>query len=228
MTWNTDEGSRTVTGFEAQMIRALASQLMETIRACVDLDEPLNFGVPLFEAMTWQQQVVMVEKILKLLVDPIAHAEGSSALMDSTVAAFYAELYRSMEIETDTERLDVELGWSFDELPTRDWRQWVALVLDEVDYEGELPRIESTDMDDWDVPIQCLKGRVLADEDYLMESLALDLPPEKRFMLRDVMGIKNDYFIDVPPDVTTLQAQQAWARIVRRCEGRVVEPEFFP
>lgn len=206
------------------MTRRLASQLTETIREYLDICEPLIFGVPLFEAMTWQQQTVMVEKVLKLLVDPEANAEGSSALMDSTVAAFYAQLYQCIEIETDTERLDEEYG----ELPIRDWRQLIIQVLDEIDYEGERPQIESTDINDWDVPIQCLKDRVLADEDYLMESLALDLPPEQSLNLKNSMGIKNDYFVDIPPDASTEQGQQAWAEIARYCDGRIVDPKRYP
>jgi hypothetical protein len=104
----------------------------------------------------------------------------------------------------------------------------ILQVLDEIDYEVERPRIDSTDINDWDVAIQCLKDRVLPDEDYLMESLALDLPPEKSLKLRSSMGITNDYFVDVPPDVTTEQAQQAWAEIVRYCDGRTVDPECYP
>jgi hypothetical protein len=104
----------------------------------------------------------------------------------------------------------------------------ILQVLDEIDYELERPRIDSIDINDWDVAIQCLKDRVLPDEDYLMESLALDLPPEKSLKLKSSMGITNDYFVDVPPDVTSEQAQQAWAEIVRHCDGRTVDPECYP
>ena len=218
MTWNVEGDSRTVTGLEAHMIRQSSSQLTETIRAYLEIGEPLNSGVPLFEAMSWQQQMVMVERVLKLLVDPTVHAEGSSALLDSTVAALYVELYRNIEIESDTERLAEERGWDFGEPPVRDWRRLVLQVLDEIDYEGERPRIDNTDRDDWVLPIQILKDRVLADEDYLMESLALDLPPETSFTLKDAMGIKKDYFIDIPPDVTTEQAEQARVEIIRYCD----------
>ena len=56
----------------------------------------------------------------------------------------------------------------------------------------------------------------------------MDLPPEESLKLKTSMGITSDYFVDIPPDVTTAQAQQAWVEIVRYCDGRSVEPEFYP
>jgi hypothetical protein len=232
LTWNTDDGSPVVVGHEAEMIRRLAVQLTETIREYLGIGQPLNFGVPLFEAMTWQQQTVMVDQVLKRLVDPTTQPQGSpttqpqgsSALMDSSVAALYAQLYQSVEIETETERLDEAKA----EPPSRRWRQLIVQVLEEIDDQAEWAQIDSTDMDDWDVAIQCLKDLVLPDEDYLMESLALDLPPEQSQTIKRSMGISDDYFVDVPPDVTTGQAQHVWAELVRYCDGRTVDPGCYP
>ena len=214
MTWNTARGPRTLSGAEANLIGQSAWQLTDSIREVVSIDSGLCFGIVLFDAMTWQQQVVMLDKVLAPLLDPDIAAPKSTALMDATIAAVYAQMERFVQCEID---LDRNSDWDEDDYGDQRQRIYNALV--ESRYEGKKPGVDCGDMEAWELVILCLKDRVLADEDYQMDSMALDLPPEQSTVLKQAMGISGDYFIDVPPDATTEDAQNAWANIVQRVSG---------
>jgi hypothetical protein len=68
---------------------------------------------------------------------------------------------------------------------------------------------------------------VLADEDWQMDGLTLDLPPDKSHEIKQLMGIRDGYFIDVPPDVSDQQARVAWAGIVELVSGQRLGEAVF-
>ena len=223
LTWNTALGPRTLSGAEANLIGHMAWQLTDSVREGLSIDSPLRFGIVLFDAMSWQQQVVMLDKVLAPLLDPNIAPSKSTALMDATIAAIYAQMELSVQCEIDLDRTS-----DWDEHDFRDQRQRIYNALVESGYEGKKPDVDCAEMDAWELVILCLKDRVLADEDYQMDSLALDLPPEQSTELKQTMGISGDYFIDVPPDATTEDARDAWANIVQRVSGQRPNAMYFP
>jgi hypothetical protein len=223
MTWNTARGPRTLSGAEARLVGQAAWVLTDTIRECVSIDMPLRFGIVLFDAMTWQQQTVMLDKVLAPLIDPSIDAPQSTALMDATIAAIYAQMERSVQNEIDLDRTS-----DWDEDDYSDQRQDIYNALVECCSEGDKPDVECAEIDAWEHVIQRLKDCVLADEDYQMDALALDLPPEKSLALKQAMGISGDYFIDVPPDATLDDARNAWGNILERVSGERPDVTCFP
>jgi hypothetical protein len=223
MTWNTTHGPRTLSSAEARLVGQASWALTDSIRECLSIDVPLRFGIVLFDAMTWQQQVMMLDKVLASLIDPSIDPPKSTALMDATIAAIYAQIERSVQSEID---LDRTADWGEEDY--RDQRQEIYDVLVETCYEGDKPDVECAEMDAWELVIECLKDRVLADEDYQMDGLALDLPPEKSLAMKQAMGISGDYFIDVPPDATIDDARQAWGNILQRVSGTRPDVSVFP
>lgn len=143
--------------------------------------------------------------------------------MDATIAAMYAQLERSVQCEIDMDRTK-----DWDEVDYQDHRQSICNTLVQCSYEGRMPDVDCPEMDAWELVILCLKDRVLADEDYQMDGLALDLPPEKSRMLKQTMGITGDYFIDVPPDATIDDARHAWGNIVQRVTEERPNVMYFP
>ena len=139
------------------------------------------------------------------------------------VAAIYAQMERSVQNEID---LDRTADW--DEGFFRDQRQGIYDALVESGSEGDKPDVACAEIDAWVFVIQRLKDRVLADEDYQMDALALDLPPEQSLALKQAMGISRDYFIDVPPDATIDDGRNAWGNILERVSGQRPNVMVFP
>ena len=223
MTWNTAIGPRTLSGAEAYLVGQTAWQLTDSIREGLSIDSPLQFDIVLFDALTWQQQIVMLDRVLAPLLDADIDPPVPTALMDATIAAIYAQLVVFIETEIDMERTSdaAEEG-------DTDGRQEIVNALVECAYEGDCPDAECAVIDTWELLIEALRDRVLADEDYQMDGLTLDLPPEKSREFKRTLGISGDYFIDVPPDATTEDARNAWGNIIERITGERPNVSCFP
>ncbi len=223
MTWNTAIGPRTLSGAEAYLVGQTVWQLTDSIREGLSIDSPLQFDIVLFDSLTWQQQIVMLDKVLGPLLDADIDPPVPTALMDATIAAIYAQMVEFIEMEIDMERTSD----SAEEGDT-DGRQEIVNALAECAYQGDCPDPECAVIETWELVIEALRDRVLADEDYQMDGLTLDLPPEKSRELKRTLGISGDYFIDVPPDATTEDARNAWGNIIQRVTGERPNVSCFP
>ena len=230
--WNTTMGERTLLGAERRMVMSAGWGLADTISAEAPQGN-VQFGIVLFDRLTWQQQFLMVEKVLTALLEPTIPTPPSTALMDATVAAIYAQLYTSVEIELDDARMDRDE--SLDEENHFEVRQEILEALREpVDSdepmeespEGGWPTLLCDEIEEWELAIESLRSRILADEDWQMETLAIDLAPDTSKSLKKEMGIQRDYFIDIPPDGSDEEAEAARWRIVELGRRILNEPEF--
>ncbi len=230
--WNTAMGERTLVGAERRLVVSAGWGLADFISVAAPENKAL-FGIVLFDQLTWQQQMLMLERVLTALVEASIPAPPTTALLDATVAAIYAHLYTSIEIELDDARMDIDspLG----EEDHFDVRNEILEALREpVDSdepieespEGGWPTILCDEIDEWELAIESLRGRILADEDWQMEAITMDLPPQTSRTLKRELGIQRDYFIDIPPDVTDEEAEAARWRIVDLGRKILDEPEF--
>ena len=225
-------GERTLLGAERRMVMSAGWGLADTIHAEAPQGN-VQFGIVLFDRLTWQQQFLMVEKVLTALLEPTIPTPPSTALMDATVAAIYAQLYTSVEIELDDARMDRDE--SLDEENHFEVRQEILEALREpVDSdepmeespEGGWPTLLCDEIEEWELAIESLRSRILADEDWQMETLAIDLAPDTSKSLKKEMGIQRDYFIDIPPDGSDEEAEAARWRIVELGRRILNAPEF--
>ena len=225
-------GERTLLNAERRMVISAGWGLADTISAEAPQGN-VQFGIVLFDRLTWQQQFLMVEKVLTALLEPTIPSPPSTALMDATVAAIYAQLYTSVEIELDDARMDRDE--SLDEENHFEVRQEILEALREpVDSdepmeespEGGWPTLLCDEIEEWELAIESLRSRILADEDWQMETLAIDLAPDTSKSLKKEMGIQRDYFIDIPPDGSDEEAEAARWRIVELGRRILNEPEF--
>ena len=213
--WHTADGTRTLTGAEARLIRDTAWDLVDAIRAEKSLGSTLQFGIVLFDQLTWQQQVVMIAKVLRPLLIPSIGPPTPTALLDATVAAIYAQMHTNLQCE-----IDVEQTSSQNEEGDTERRQQILEVIREHGAEGNWPDAECVVMDTWELAIAEIQSWMLADEDWQLDDRALDLPPDKSREFKQTLGIRDDYFTDVPPDPNDQQARAAWADIVEIASGQ--------
>ncbi len=218
--WNTAIGKRILVGAERRLIMNAAWGLTDSISTEATFNDNVQFGIVLFDRLTWQQQMLMLEKVLTPLLEPSIPAPQSTALFDATVAAIYAQLRTELIIELDMAELD-----KYDSFVGRnfDVRQEILDALFEpVDTDEPAeeppdegwPSVDCDDIDEWDLAIECLRGRMLADEDWQMDAITMDLPPVKSSRLKKALGIQTAYFIDIPPDGSDEEAEAARLRIV--------------
>lgn len=104
--WNTAIGKRIFVGAERRLIMNAAWGLADSISTEATFNDNVQFGIVLFDRLTWQQQMLMLEKVLTPLLEPSIPAPQSTALFDATVAAIYAQLRTELIIELDMAELD--------------------------------------------------------------------------------------------------------------------------
>jgi len=233
--WNTTFGERTLVWAERHLVAAESWALSHVISEAAS-DGGASFGILLFDRLTWQQQMFMLEHVLAALVEPTTPAPSNTALLEAIVAAIYAQMVNSVQLEIDfaiPAEDDPDNSYRFDSgFYVR------RLVLDALKepintdepmgdpFEDFSLSVECDEIEDWELAIDCLRGRILADEDWQMEAIAMDLAPPTSQHLKQLMGIQGDYFIDIPPDVTDDEAEAARLRISAIGQRVLDEPPF--
>lgn len=213
--WHTAEGTRTVAGAEARLICETVGELVDAIRAEKIYDSNVELDIVLFDQLTWQQQMVMLSQVLKPLLDSSVPPPPLTALREATVAAIYAQMRVGVEFEIDMEQTS-----KYGEEGDTDRRREIIQAIKEHGSEGSWPDPECTVMETWELAICEVQGWMLPDEDWQMDGLTLDLPPDKSREFKQTLGIRDDYFTDVPPDATNQQARTAWADILELTRGQ--------
>ncbi len=215
MTYQTALGDRTLRGCEAELIGSGAWQLVDDILTLKSASDGVQLGIVLFDQLAWQQQLVLIDRVLTYLLDPSISSPPRTALLDATIAAIYAQLRCRVECEVDLERMSDEA----EEGDTAQ-REDVVRALIEHDPDWNWPDPECGVIDTWHLAIESLQERVLPDQDWQMDGLTMDLPPDESRALKETLGITGDYFIDVPPEATDDQARRSWANMIERLTGQ--------
>lgn len=130
-------------------------------------------------------------------------------MTESAAGAIFACVRQHVEIEIDTQRLDEELPDEFTEESS--WREHILAAHAETLSADEreemhaagfmLPAADATDISEWDILIESLADRILWDRDYEMGALLLDAEPAKAAMMKTHLGIEDDYYTELSPDV---------------------------
>ncbi len=232
--WNTPYGDRVLGTAEAKLVGGSTWSMTDWIRHFIptrgNYDDRIDTGIPLFDQMTPAQQIVMLDRTVALLLDPNLAPPESSALLDSTVAAIYLQIGWDIQTEIDLEKdsIDNEVDDIGDSVR--------VLVIDALNecpsWEDEpypdCPEPDCDDMEEWEMAVESLRNRILADEDWAMGDLMLDIAPEENSEIKKSMGIQRNYYIDIPPIATDEDAHEAWKNIIQRITGkRPTIPLYF-
>ncbi|KAA5547232.1 hypothetical protein FYK55_02190 [Roseiconus nitratireducens] len=210
MTWHTPTGDRCLVGEEAELIRDSLATMVQELASCRETDEPpWEYGVTLFDELTWQQQLAVLDLLAKNLLCPTEDTLELSGVNEAAVAAVYQNVAQQIELEIELHPVAPS------EFRCR-WRQ-AALDAYYENEDDEIVRQEaliqdideasafdmdagSCDVDRWRWLIDLLADRVLWDRDFEMVNEVIDAPPEHAAALRAALGIEAGYYTAIAPD----------------------------
>jgi len=175
-------------------------------------DNDFDIDISVFDDLQHNQKIAVLLGVSKALLRDNVPPPPLTAINEAAVAGVYRNMFDRLAEEIDPIAARI-LGVPFDEVDEANVGEdpsWRTLVLDACraanDME-DLPRVENTDEEEWALLIDCLRGRILWDEDWEMVE-QLDAVPEVRQTTNEEMGIDEDYFVSVPPDPTDEEASQ--------------------
>ena len=102
--WNTANGIRTLKGHEAALIRASIWHLWDMLEdEAGNLANHWEFGIPLFDKMSWQQQLVMLAGAGKALLVEDTPPPELTAINEAVVGALYENISQCVRFEIDSD-----------------------------------------------------------------------------------------------------------------------------
>ncbi len=186
--YHTPAGYRILRGAERKLFVSSLGMLVDLL---ADSDGEASFGVSTFDELQLGQKVFIIYRSARGLLRPDEPVPKLTSSVEAAVATVF-EHVRTMVVQEIDEPAFAS--------PTPYWRSLVLDAAREQDDPAiELPQAESSDKDTWWLLLECLMGAVLWDNDYEAQE-RLDLPPEQSNQLKEVLGVEDDYYTDVPTD----------------------------
>ncbi len=224
MTWHTSEGDRVLAGAEAELVRdalgVMVDKVSDNVRYDVQ-DLQWDFGVPGFDGLTPTQQVTLVNIVATNLLTQTPEMPELTATNEAAVYAVFRMLATEIEIEIDTEE-DREVDADGTNWKTY-WRSRTLAAFrecfgDELDDEFSnddsesewMPPQDATsaNLAQWDWIVESLADRILWDRDFEMAGEFLDTEPATAGLMRQMLGIEDDYYSEAAADVGNDHAEQ--------------------
>jgi hypothetical protein len=208
--WMTGDGARVLQGAHAVLIRNALAFVTDIVKQKADgTATHWQFNVPPFDQLSWEQQMVLLSRVGSALLSIESEAPSQSSLIDATAAVLYAAVRQAVEIEIDDEEL---FGggddWGRSKTRAPSWRKMVLATCREEEID-DLPSADSPELADWEILVECLAAEILWDFDWQVAELFLDADPGRAHDVKKMMGIEDDYFIDVAPDPNASQVASA-------------------
>jgi hypothetical protein len=220
--WHTSEGDRFLEAAEARLFKAGVTGLVERVKEDVRVENG-GYTITLFDELTWSQRLAVLESVATYLLTKSEQMPELTAVNEAAIGTVFDHV--SFEIDMEIEDITSRTVWRQlvldachecfgDELSERDDSGGDDAAEDEADYLPETANCDRTDL--WHHLVQSLADRILWDRDYELMGDFLDEPPEKAAMLRQIMGIGDDYFAAAADD---LHSDQEAGETLRRLEG---------
>jgi hypothetical protein len=227
--WHSPEGDRIVRGAEAMLVREVAATIVDELITAADWEDgmPLQYGIPPWDQLTISQQVALLDDLLHHLLDGSSDPPPLTAIHEGAIGAIFDQALSLIEIEIDIERdlrdqppmLDEELtSEPNDRFPFVTMRQLVLRAYYEA-FEHRYPKghplpeswltaiglptpfADGSSVRQWHAIIDDLADRLLWDRDYLMSDSMLDAAPALAEPIRRRLGIEENYFRAIAPDI---------------------------
>ncbi|QDV41543.1 hypothetical protein Enr13x_13860 [Stieleria neptunia] len=215
MTWHTPSGDRFLVGEEAELVRDSLATMVQELASCRETEEqPWEYGVTLFDELTWQQQLAVLDLLATNLLQETDQTLELSGINEAAVAAVYQNIVQQIELE-------IELHPVSPEAYRCRWRQAAldafleneddeVLLQEEVSQDADRESVfdldvESLEVDRWSGLVEMLADRVLWDRDFEMVNVMIDAPPERAAAMRAALGIHSGYYTAIAPDPTDRQ-----------------------
>lgn len=219
--WATSQGDRTLTGPEASLVLGAVGYLRDMITVGVEIDEPHQTDVAIFNALQPTQQLASLHEVAFALLDEQIPMPELNATREATVYALFRELLSLVEIEIDRSRSDG--------VPYYEFRSAIIAACEECSKGSKnwsdssesldgFPEEESfvdppltadaVEMDRWFYVLESLADQILWDRDFELEAIFADGDPDQAEEVKQVMGIGNSYFSVPAPDAFSEEYQR--------------------
>jgi hypothetical protein len=184
--YRTPEGERILLGAERRLFE-------ESLGMMVDLlsEGDTDFGVQPFDELQRGQKLFALYRAGRGLLAPDEPAPELTAFLEATVAAVYR--FIQGQVVQEIEEPD---------FATAD-PSWRSMVLDAIRQRGDvedIPDESDPDISQWEFLMECLQNGVLWDNDLEMQE-GMDIDPDTSRSLKRILGIPDNYYIEVPSDV---------------------------
>lgn len=196
MTWHTPSGDRYLVGEEAEIVRDSLAAMLQELASCRETEEsPWEYGIALFDDLTWQQQLAVLNRLAVSLLQETDQTLELSGINEAAVAAIYQNIFQQIELEIELHTV------SPPEFRCR-WRQATADAYYETTDDPDAIDIEvdCVDVDQWSLIVELLTDLVLWDRDFEMVDEMVDAPPERAAAMRAALGITPGYYTAIAPD----------------------------
>ena len=210
--WATSQGDRTLIGHQGSLVLGAIGYLRDMITVGVEIDEPHQTGVAIFDALQPTQQLAILHQVAFGLLDNQTPMPQLNSVREATVYVLFRELRSLVEIELDMSRIagpphhEVRLAIlkayqeGSKELP--EWgeaSEFQGKLSDPVTDEQPLTA-DVVEIDRWFEILETLADQILWDRDFELEEVFADQDPERVESVKHVMGINEDYFRVPAPD----------------------------
>ena len=220
--WHTSEGDRILEAAEAHLFKAAATGLVERVKEDVRIESG-GYTISLFDELTWSQRLAVLESVTTHLLTGTDRMPELTAVNEAAIGTVFDHI--SCEIDLEIENISLGTQWRQlvldachecfgDDLREPDDSDRDDSAEDEADYLPKSAHCARPDL--WHRLVQSLADRILWDRDYELMGDFLDEPPEKAAMLRQIMGIGDDYFAAAADD---LHSDQEAGETLRRLAG---------
>jgi hypothetical protein len=212
--WHTPEGDKLIDGTYKRLLQKAIAFMCEDILTDAEIngddeyEEPMISGVHVFDKMNGKQALYYLAYVASMLFESKLDAE-LNYLTEATIAAIHNYISNSITCE-------IEMGEGDD---------WRKLTLDAIDWFGEdapspLGTDKWDDTDEWARLADILSENILWDADWELADEVLDLHPDNRQEFYDKMGVEDDYFMTIPPEISKEEVDKAVSTIRRLTKDR--------
>lgn len=212
--WHTPVGDRHLIGPEAELVRSALGVLVDQVstwaeQGIEDPAERCEFGNGPFDLLTTTQQLAVLYEVARHLLTETPKTLPLTEVTEAAVATIFDQILIGIGLEVE----DQERGDDPDDhyASLMSWRAQTLAAYEatlsphdreELSARGfSLPSPDDPDIEEWRYLIERLIDRILWDRDYEMASLLLDAAPEKADQLKQLLGVKRDYFTEIAPDI---------------------------
>lgn len=210
--WKTPQGNRCLVQAEAALFKAATLALVERVKEEEHL-QTCSYGVQVFDQLTWSQRLATLEFAATHLLSSTSPTPPLNAVNEATIAAIFSHVSFEIDLEID------------DMSPAFRWRQLTLTAgceyfqIDEapksLELEYTLPQgVEDERRELWHALVDSLADQILWDRDFELIETFIDEPPERATMMRQIMGIDDNYFSTAADDLySAKQVQQSLGRL---------------
>ena len=217
--WETSQGIRTLGGAEAYLVRELVHYLHDQILVGIEIGEPHSSDVSVFDSLQPTQQLAMLHTVAEGLLDSTKAPPKLTATCEGTIYAIFRELETLIEAEVGFEQQLAKSGHRLRALARDAWIGGCQLsnennVLGNAELTGtNIPDLNCTDMQQWTDFVELIADHILWDRDFEFENIVGDASPDQAEVIKQQLGINNDYYSTVASDIREIDIERISAQI---------------